>query len=202
MTAPVFMSFIASLLSIIMAIATYFADKHSRQNAIFVSYPVEFCNGNISILSLEHKNNIVKRKGRKGELEKSIANSLKMSHENIEIGYVTIINNGLQMQISHCLSFKHLMVSVNTDTKSAEFQMIIMDYIYELYQSHTSVIGDTFRSHFQINNRDFTVKCIKDEERINVSVLRRFSLPRTLTLSKKYTPFPSSEPIGEIEMVQ
>eukprot|EP01084_Bolivina_argentea_P033675 62272_1 len=118
MNATVFMSFVASLLSIIMAIAIYFTDKNSRKNAIFVSYPVEFLNKNINQLSLQQKNNILKKKGRKEELEESIANLLRISHENIEIGYVTVINNGLQMQISHCLSFQQLIIPINMIAKS------------------------------------------------------------------------------------
>ena len=49
------MSFVASLLSIIMTIATYFAYKTSHQKSIFVSYFVEFRNDEISELSEEQK---------------------------------------------------------------------------------------------------------------------------------------------------
>eukprot|EP01084_Bolivina_argentea_P233811 393721_1 len=86
MTAPIFMSLVASLLSVIIAFATYYAHKSSRENAVFVSYCLQFRNDNIGMLSEFQKNNILDRKGKKEELQKRIANELETSHENIEIG--------------------------------------------------------------------------------------------------------------------
>eukprot|EP01083_Nonionella_stella_P158358 515405_1 len=102
------LSFVASLLSVILALSSFYANKLNREDAEIRMYDLKFYNQDGDPLIQTEKDSIKKTKGRKHALEKKLAAVFGSSHENIEIGSVTVANAGVIMFVSHHVPRKDL----------------------------------------------------------------------------------------------
>eukprot|EP01083_Nonionella_stella_P209257 758723_1 len=146
-----------------MAVASYYAVKNIHQDSNVMDYYLRFENMKKREMSIDDKNNIVQRKGRKRELTKSIVKTLSISEEAMQIGYVWINNNGLEMRISHFVSKAEL---AKHTKKGRGFisEITPIQYLRKLYGSSKvkENMNQIFRKHFDIADPDFIVELVMD----------------------------------------
>eukprot|EP01083_Nonionella_stella_P185690 677691_1 len=170
------LSFVASLLSVILAVSSFYANKLGRKDAEIRMYDLKFYNQDGDPLTQIEKDSIKKNKGRKHALEKKLAAIFGSSHENIEIGSVTVMNSGLIMFVSHHVPRKDLSkhnAAYNlryNKTKNTRMRMVIgaTQYLQHLYKKHTDQLNQVFSMHFfEIIDEKFAVEFMMDEQRDN-----------------------------------
>eukprot|EP01084_Bolivina_argentea_P110379 197118_1 len=161
-STPIFLAFIGSFLSIILAISSYFANRENRKNSESKSYYVRFCNENGTKLDVEQEKNIQTNKGRTDKLQKAISKVFGVSHDNIEIGYVWVRKDGVEMYISHYLS-KSEMSKYNQNNRGYMSMITPKQYLTNVYTKMKAEINKTFRTHFDIQDEDFIVELILDD---------------------------------------
>eukprot|EP01084_Bolivina_argentea_P174049 301487_1 len=160
---------IGSLLSIIIAVSSYYANVVSQKKSDIVSYSLRFTNAEApfnDVLTEEQQRKIKNNKGRKGYLERVIATIFTISYEAIEIGYVTVMNNGLEMNISHFVSkavlkeYNNRLNEIHNKSKTYRMSIEPERYVNELYKKHIIAINKAFRNHFGIDDTTFKVEYI------------------------------------------
>eukprot|EP01083_Nonionella_stella_P078463 214754_1 len=170
------LSFVASLLSVILAVSSFYANKLGRKDAEIRMYDLKFYNQDGDPLTQIEKESIKKKKGRKHALEKKLAELFGSSHENIEIGSVTVANSGVIMFVSHHVPKKDLEkhnAAYNlryNKTKKTRMRMVIgaTQYLQHLYKKHTDQLNQVFSMHFfEMIDEKFTVEFVMDEQRDN-----------------------------------
>eukprot|EP01083_Nonionella_stella_P077356 211189_1 len=156
-------AFVGSSLSVLMAVASYYAVKNIHQDSNVMDYYLRFENMKKREMSIDDKNNIVQRKGRKRELTKSIVKTLSISEEAMQIGYVWINNNGLEMHISHFVS-KAELAKHRKKGKGFISEITPVQYLLKLYASNEvkENMNRIFRRHFNIGDPDFIVQFVMD----------------------------------------
>eukprot|EP01083_Nonionella_stella_P087767 244300_1 len=166
-SSDVFMAFIASSLSIILAVSTYFANRFGRKHSVFVNYHLLFRKS--TRLTDTEKENISNTKGRKEELAKSMANIFVTSHQNIEIGFVTVMNDGLKMIICHSLSVVTLLRHYATEDIKTLDSIDKRSYIEHVMDCHYNEINVAFRGHFEVSDA-FVVEYMDESDTNNLGI--------------------------------
>eukprot|EP01084_Bolivina_argentea_P092256 166002_1 len=146
MSSATFLALIGSSLSIITTVSAYVANKINRKNSEIILYQLQFVDNNIDVLSEILINKISKRKGRKDELQKSIAMTLRASHQNIEIGYDEIMPKGIEICIAHYIQESELLLQ--STSNGLRVQKTQTKYIQDLYYDNKENIDKIFRNHF------------------------------------------------------
>eukprot|EP01083_Nonionella_stella_P293385 997703_1 len=111
------------------------ANRQNRKDSDIMSYMLRFYKDSKESMNKGEKENIDRKKGRKEALTKGIANSLGVSKDNLEIGYVWTLNNGLEMQISHYLP-KSELAKHTTNVNGFISEITPKQYLYLKYNNN------------------------------------------------------------------
>merc|ERR1712157_297001 len=98
-----------------------------------------------------------------------MAQKFGISHENIEIGFVTLINNGLTMRIVQFLPKSDLNQFKRTNSSGYNVSISSRKYVKDKYTEFADDVNQIFREHFDIGDDRFVVK-FEDNKSSNHSV--------------------------------
>eukprot|EP01083_Nonionella_stella_P148291 469129_1 len=165
-------AFIGSMLSVVMTLASYYAQKNVNKDANVMSYYLRFDTG-VGKLSSDQVKKIENTKGRTKELTAAMVKALNISEENIQIGYVWISNNGLEMSVSHFLT-KAELAKHTRNIQGFKTQITPEEYIHKLYAQKKVKhdMDQVFRAHFGISDTDFGVTFVVDPNASDASSSR------------------------------
>eukprot|EP01083_Nonionella_stella_P043196 116559_1 len=167
-TAATYFAFIGSVLAIIMIVASFCANQRAAKDAHNLSYSIKFCS-RCGPISNDYQLQIEKKKGRAAELQKLIAKQFNISHESIEIGYNTVISDGVEYNISHYIS-KHSLNSYNKllNARSGRRNFVMNvdpeHFVRRMYEKYADRINSSFREHFEIMDNNMVVTFVMDEQ--------------------------------------
>eukprot|EP01083_Nonionella_stella_P312351 1116856_1 len=155
-------AFIGSMLSVVMTLASYYAQKNVNKDANVMSYYLRFDTG-VGKLSSDQVKKIENTKGRTKELTAAMVKALNISEENIQIGYVWILNNGLELSVSHFLT-KAELAKHTRNIHGFKTEITPAEYIHKLYAQKKvkEAMDQVFRAHSGIADTDFHVTFVVD----------------------------------------
>ena len=198
LSLAVFLAFVGSILSILMAVASYIANKENDKNDEYVSYMIRFINRNSTKLSEQEKVDIMQKKERKERLQKSMGAAFGTSHENIECGYSKIINNGLEMHVIHFIPCSEKQQFLNTNNLK-HLSCTGKEYIMAKYKEINTDINDVFTEHFfNTNTKTFAIEIDNNDNNDNNDDVAHSLILRIH--SDKYNRSPNDQ--GTIEMIE
>eukprot|EP01083_Nonionella_stella_P185755 678171_1 len=155
-------AFIGSMLSVVMTLASYYAQKNVNKDANVMSYYLRFDTG-VGKLSSDQVKKIENTKGRTKELTAAMVKALNISEENIQIGYVWILNNGLELSVSHFLT-KAELAKHTRNIHGFTAQITPAEFLHKLYAQKKvkEAMDQVFRAHSGIADTDFHVTFVVD----------------------------------------
>eukprot|EP01083_Nonionella_stella_P281800 959032_1 len=130
--------------------------------------------------------------------------TLNISEENIQIGYVWILNNGLEMNVSHFLT-KAELAKHTRNIGGFRSEITPAEYLFKLYSQKKVKEGldQVFRAHFVIADTDFAVTWVMDQSsnsRAQLVSSSDIGLDKVGTLESGYTTRTELEPFQTVEM--
>eukprot|EP01083_Nonionella_stella_P160069 522893_1 len=146
-----------------MTLASYYAQANVNKDADVMSYYLRFENG-VDKLTTAQVKKIENKKGRTKALTGAMVQSLNISEENIQIGYVWILNNGLEMSVSDFLT-KAELAKHTRNIQGFKTEITPIEYVYKLYEEKKvkEGIDQVFRAHFGIKDTNFGVTLVMDD---------------------------------------
>merc|ERR1712228_314887 len=132
---------VGSVLSILMVLASFYANKIGRKNSSSEYYYLLYSNNaKDAELTAEQTTKIDKSKGRKEALEKAMARVFGISANQLEIGHVWKERDGLRMYVGQQLTKNKLeQYNASLNTTRTGFQRTIRprQYVRELYEKNS-----------------------------------------------------------------
>eukprot|EP01083_Nonionella_stella_P260780 888698_1 len=154
----VVLAFIGSSLSVLMAVARWYAHRHGTA-ANVVSYYLRFEATSQTAIAADQKGKIEAKKRKKKKLTESIANALAISQEAIQIGYVWTIPDGCEMRIVHFVS-KTDLAKHRRKHRGRISEITPNQYLRQLYTKREEDMNGVFRNHFDISDPQFMVRFV------------------------------------------
>jgi len=165
-------AFVASLLSVLSTIISYFIDRNDADTKVVRYYLVTTCQNRTALppspdsnktlhsvslpndtqITAEERINLLKNKGKRRKLSTEIAELFGIPRKNIQIGNSIVTKHGLISLIIHFVNISDLkQMSVEMNHKIS-----LQKYMDSLYSKVSDEINAIFQSHFDLD-QDFDV---------------------------------------------
>eukprot|EP01084_Bolivina_argentea_P219476 372232_1 len=142
------LSFIASTLSIIAALLSWFIQSTSSKYVV-IQYNLEMKKTGEAILLANEKQQILQNKERKNSFKNALCHSLNISENQMELGFVTVTSTGFKMHVIQYIFTNEF----NTDNGNIKY----VKSAKKLYRKNNEKVKTAFMDHFHFDFADFNV---------------------------------------------
>ena len=156
------LAFVASGLSVLAAVIIYRAQRDNREQLVVTSYFLSVKLAHSRRLSKEERKRIRFKKGHKGCLGGYLCAAFSVSSKQIEVGFVTLMDDGFTVHVHHSI-FKHELDGYRRRLNA--FNVSAKDYIERVFDSKKAEILRVLVEHFTVGHNV--------EDACTVSFLRR-----------------------------